>query len=1328
MNRLVAIALLSAFCVFAQTNRGAITGTITDQTQSVVPSANITITNLGTNEVRRLTSSATGAYSALDLDPVTYTVTVEVRGFKKSVVENVKVDTAGTTTVNVTLQAGAVDTQVTVAAEVAIINVDNGTTSNTITSRELQDVPLVNRSVLDLAMVQPNVSGDPGSENPIMVSETTCPGCNISVNGGRPLNTLMMADGTNNTGVSLARTMVSFSPETVQEFTVQTTAFSAEYSTTGGGVISATTKSGTNEFHGAALWYNRNPSFAAAPWTGSANNRPYPTLKYNQFSLTAGGPVYIPKIYNGKNKTFWFAGFEPNYRRDKLDQYGLLPTEGMRQGDFSGLVNTPSGWLPQSVVDQFKNIAPSAVTANDSVIYQTYNVVNGNQFTAGTIPTGSTTFVPFPGNKIPANLLDKSALIVAQKYIAPAGAYYLNSNGLISNVYAPRRLTQDEKRYTIRVDQVVSDKDRLNVRYTATPIVKLQDTPITLTGASGEYSWAKQAMLAYTRMISPTMFNDLRLNYTRGRFSNTLAPEWDANTGANLNTELGLPSLTKGGVPGLNALFPGSALGGGSSNATGVGGGGSTSVEDREERYALTDIFYKSHGAMSLKFGFDYSHALQNVLPLFASLGGQYTFSNIQTDSTGTSTGTGGSPFASFMLGVVNGNVTLRNAQIPYYYRWNSYAGFVQNDWKVKPNLTLNIGVRYNVQMPRTEKYDHQGVFRMDMINTFQLPTPLKLQDGTTLTSISAPAFVFSGRGGNSRYITPTDYLNFEPRFGFAWSPSFLSQRRLTLRGGYGLSHAPITGATRLPQPDFGATANFASTTPSATVNPNYVMRLGENPPLIVPQTPDQVINAPANGIVTANSLYYQQGVGGFAVSSNYHTPYIQNWNLTISWQLNHTTTMEIGYTGLKGTRLFMPHENINPKVSSYLDALNAANVNPTATITDPLGRVNPSGTRLTVQNGSLEGPFPGFSSLYVLYDSSANSIRHGGYLSFQHRVSRGLTFMANYTWAKSIDDASSSGGDKNVLTGANGQVDGQVAFGAPRFLDRSVSTYDQRHVINSTLIYDLPFGHGRKIGNGVWKPIDFFMGGWTVSAIERLNSGFPYIPALADANQIGDLTHTARPNLLPGVPLINPLWDRNCPIGAGCQPYLNPSAFERPALGQIGTAPRTLDGARGPWAQILDFSIQKSWKLGEKGKHIQFRADGLNLLNHPVFRVFPNNAGGTDFMGAPSTAALSAADYNTWATANNQPLASTTAGTALLNQINAMVNSYKNAAGVLPTNFFSVPLAANFFGKQAANFDITTIDGFKQFRLRQAYNTAFGDLYQRGGSRYIQFGIKLFF
>jgi hypothetical protein len=1325
MRLWVATLLLASAC-FGQTNRGSLSGTVFDQTQAVIGGATVTLKDVGTNEIRKASTAENGTYAFPNLEPVTYSLEVEAAGFKKSIVENIKVDTASNASVNVTLQTGTIDTSVTVSADAAMVNTESGTTSSTVTEREIQDVPLVNRSVLDLALTLPNVSGDAGSENPVLVSVTTCPGCNLSVGGGRPLSTQMMADGTNNTGISLGRTMVSFSPETVQEFTVQTTVYSAEYGTTGGGIINATTKSGTNTLTGTALWYNRNPAFGAAPYTLASTNRPVPTLKYNQFSIAAGGPVWIPKVYNGKNKTFWFAAYEPFYRRDHLDQYGLLPTPEMRQGDFSQVVNTASGWIPKSVAQQFATIAPAAVAPLDSAIYQNYNLVNGSQFTPATIPTGGTA-QPFPGNVIPQSMMDSSALKAAA-LVAPAGAYYLNSNGLISNAFLPRRLRQEEKRYTVRIDHSFGDKNHMYGRYTATPIIKTQDTPLSPTSNGAEYSWAKQAMLGDTHTFTATTYNDLRLNYTRGRFSNTVAPEYDANTGQNINTLLGLPNITHGGVPGLNTLFPGSSLGGGGSTATGIGGGGSTQNEDREERYAITDIVYKVRGSMSFKFGADVSHALQNVIPLFAALGGQYAFSNIQTSSTGTSSGTGGSPWASFLLGVPNGNVTLRNVEIPYYYRWNAGAFFVQDDWRVKPNLTLNLGLRYSVQMPRTEKYDDQGVFRPDLAQIAPLATPLTLSDGEVINSVKVPPFVFSGRG-NSHYLWPTDYKGIEPRFGFAWSPTALQSHHITIRGGYGLSHAPVTGSFRLPTPDFGATSNFATTTPSSTVNPQYIMRLGENPPVLTGGSVAQNIAAPANGIVTTNSLYYLN-IGAFAISQNYHTPYIQSWNLSLATQLNKSTSLEVSYVGLKGTHLFLGKVNINPKDQTLLNTLNAANISSTATVADPLGRKNPfTGAVLTDQQGSLGSPYLGFSSITSLYDASGDSERHAGYVNVVHRAGWGVTFTANYTYAKSIDDASYSGGDKNVLTSVGGFTDGQAAFGAARSNDRSVSTFDQRHVVNGSFIWDLPFGPRRHFVNSSPRLVRYMVEGWALSGTIKLNSGFPYMPYLSDTNQLGDITHTARPDITPGVPLINPLWSSSCPVGTGCQPYLNPSAFARPALGAYGTAPRTLDGVRGPWAQWFNASVQKDFYLGESHRRrLQFRMDALNALNHPVFAVYPNNAGGADFMGAPSTAALNSTDYNSWATANGQPLASTTAGTALLNQINTMVNAQKSAQGALPANFFAVQLPANFYGKAATSYDITTLQGFKYFRLRQAYATNFGTLYNNGQPRYIQFGLKLYF
>jgi hypothetical protein len=1344
MYRLVfkraAMALFSVLSLLAQTNRGGIAGTVTDPSQSVVPNATVTITNAGTNEVRTAKTAGNGTYGVANLEPVIYQVKVEAPGFKTAMIQDVKVDTAATSSVSVTLQTGSVDTSISVEANATMIDTQSGTAGNTITERQIQDVPLLNRSVLDLALTLPNVAGDAGSEDPVITSSTACPGCNLTLGGGRPMSTNMLADGASNVGVSLGRTIVSFTPETVQEFTVQTSAFSAEYGKTGGGIINVTTKSGTNMLTGTALWFNRNPDLAAAPFTQAAVNRPVATLKYNQFSLAAGGPVWIPKVYNGKNKTFWFAAIEPQYRRDHLDQYGLLPTDGMRNGDFSGLVNTNSGWLPQSVVNQFQAIAPNAVAqaGGGSLIYNQFNVLNGNQFQLATLAAGAS-YTPFPNSVIPQSLLDKTA-IKTLPYIASAGPYYLNSNGLISNIFSPRLLSQDEKRFTLRVDHNISNNNRLYGRYSTTPIVKIQGTPVSPTNNAAVYSWGTQALLADTHTFSPTVLNELRLNYTRGRFSNTVDPQWDPKTGANLNTALGLPSITAGGLPTFSTLFPGSSQGGGGSTATGFGGAGSTNVDDREERYGITDIVYKTRGTMSLKFGVDMNHSLQNVIPLYGAFGGVYPFGTVQTNSNGGSSGIGGAAWASFLLGVPSGNVTMRNVEVPYYYRWNDGAGFVQNDWKVKPNLTLNLGVRYTLEMPRTEKYNNQGVFRPDLAQTVTLPTPLKLADGTTQTTTQVIPFAFSGIGGNSKYLTPPQYRDFEPRFGFAWQPRFLERYKMVFRGGYGLSHAPISGFTQLPQPDFGATSTFSpvgsATVASSTANPIYYMRLGENPPLLTPTTPSGQVfgpqGAPSNGLTLANSLYYQQAFGGFAVAQNYHTPYVNNWNLTLSWQATPNTTVDIAYQGAMGIHLFMGPEDLNPKNSSVISAELAQNA--TANVNDPLGRVNPfTGKVLSVSPTTFGGPYLGYSSLNLWYDAAGNSIRHAGYVNITHRAARGLTYTANYTYGKSIDDASSAGGDKNILTSIGGQVQGQVIFGGTRADDRSVSTYDQRHVFHANTIYDLPFGSGRQFGNHMWKPLDYAMGGWTVSGLTRISSGFPYIVYLSDTNQLGDVTHTARPDIVSGVPLINPLYNSNCPAGTGCQPYLNPAAFERPALGVLGTAPRTLDGVRGPWQPFFDASLQKSFRLHGEKYRLQLRVDALNLFNHPVFAVYPNNAGGADFMGAPNAAiTMTQATYDTWAAFNNLPTSKTdpTAAAAGLASVNSLLTSQLAGGGkALPPNFFNVPLPQSFWATTNANaYDIRTLSGYKLYQLRQAYGTNFGTLYNSSSPRYVQLGIKLYF
>ena len=343
MYRSLLVCSLFAGLVMAQTNRGGVTGTVSDSSGGMVGGAGITVTNLGTNEAHKVTTSNSGAYSVPNIEPVTYRIEVEAPGFKKQVVDPVKIDTASIATVNFKLEPGNVSTEITVSAAAPLVNSESGTAGQTITEQMIDNSPLLNRSVLDLAITVPGVVGDVGSEDPGIGAGGTVPGYNLSVNGGRAGSSQLMADGVNNTGVGVARAVVSFSPETVQEFTVQTNAYSAEYGRTGGGVINVTTKSGTNDIHGTALWYQRNPATNAAPFTTATTNRPVSNTRDNQFSLAGGGPVVIPKLYDGHNKTFFFGAYEPRYRTDHLQVDGLMPTDAMRAGDFSNVVRVTNG-------------------------------------------------------------------------------------------------------------------------------------------------------------------------------------------------------------------------------------------------------------------------------------------------------------------------------------------------------------------------------------------------------------------------------------------------------------------------------------------------------------------------------------------------------------------------------------------------------------------------------------------------------------------------------------------------------------------------------------------------------------------------------------------------------------------------------------------------------------------------------------------------------------------------------------------------------------------------------------------------------------------------
>src|SRR5256886_2313166 len=673
--RVIAVVVLCAIAGIAQTNKGAISGTVFDSKGAAVPGETVTITNLGTGQKAILTTTDTGAFSAQSLDPVSYSVLVEAKGFKKALVDHVKVDTAATATANVSLETGSVTEQVVVTAEAPLLNTESGTTTHTITTRQLQDVPLNNRSVLDLALTAPNVTGDAGSEDPGVSSDQPVPGFNLNLNGGRAGSTSILADGVNNTGVGIARAVVSFTPETVQEFTVQTSAYSAEFGNTAGGVINATTKSGTNDFSGVALWYHRNPKFNATPFSIGTAPRSHNNLRYNQVSVTVGGPIYLPKpgeggkaYYNGKNKSFFFFAYEPRRRKDFLTSTALVPEATQLAGNFNNLVRTAAGIVPATVATQFGlTSVGSANIYQQFVLFQGKLVpialATGNQYcqfndprrilvnqvyqgvTLQTPQCNSTiNATPNPAlNIIPPEFIDPIGVKILQ-FMPPAGGYFLDS-GNIRNYFQQRSVVQNETRYTLRLDHNFTDRAKANFRYTVTPAVGIRSAGNDINGNSGVYSNARQFLLAFNNIITPTLVNDLRLNYTRGNFSEDYSPEFSIKNGRSFAGELGLPHLTPGGLPLFFTTQDGSTY----TNAD-IGAGGSTNNFNVEQRYNISDIVYWTRGNMGWKFGADLNDARLTVTPFFAASGGRWQF-RVLNSSNNRSTGitNGGNEFASLL-------------------------------------------------------------------------------------------------------------------------------------------------------------------------------------------------------------------------------------------------------------------------------------------------------------------------------------------------------------------------------------------------------------------------------------------------------------------------------------------------------------------------------------------------------------------------------------------------------------------------------------------------------------------------------------------------------
>jgi hypothetical protein len=599
--------------------------------------------------------------------------------------------------------------------------------------------------------------------------------------------------------------------------------------------------------------------------------------------------------------------------------------------------------------------------------------------------------------------------------------------------------------------------------------------------------------------------------------------------------------------------------------------------------------------------------------------------------------------------------------------------------------------------------------------------------------------------------------LGFEPRLGFAWQPKMkifgldLEKRQVVIRGGYGTSHAPLTGNNRSPNPDFGGfvTASTLTNGSSGSADTTTPLRLSGNPALQgTTGNLDSILGTDSSGLVYLNSL----GVAAFAgdpASRSGKVPYSTNWNLAVQFEPFKNTSIEIAYVGNKGTHLFLPLININPRDVSAITSLEARGIDVTnaTAVSDPLGRRNLQGSVISLSRASVLSTYPGFDPLNQYFDPRATSIRHAGYIDIRRQVSRGLLLTANYTYGKGIDTASDASPDTRVLS--SGQSRGQVSLGGSLAADRAISTYDVKNNFSSAFLWDVPLGRGRQFLTNAPKVVDLALGKWSISGVFRMPGGTPFLPFITDPNKLGgvNFNRVVRPDIVPGVPLRNPLWKRDCPTTNACEPYINPAAFMRPVKGTLGNAPRTLD-IRPPRQEYFDISFSKDfpWPFfgGKEGKRrLNFRVDLINAFNHPNFRY--DNTGNTPFgLGTfPTeltsesvngvTQPITVAEYNTWAAFNGKDPATTQAGATLLLQIRNNVNATRsnNGTGGLPLDFFHTQLPQGFASRDPLSFDITSLQGYKLYRLRQTYDNRFGTLTGNNPAntpRYVQFGIRIFF
>jgi len=1038
-----------------------------------------------------------------------------------------------------------------------------------------------------LRSVQSFVFLTPGTAGPGTNSDSSSSGIFESkIAGGQNFSTEVLLDGASTARPDSGSAFDQNAPsvEAISEFRVATSSFTAAYGRTSGGVQSFSTKSGINSYHGTAFDLLRNDKLDANSWTNNFHRAPKPRDHQNDFGGSLGGPVRIPKLYNGRDKTFFFFSWEQYRNNQGTSKVTTLPTDAERTGDFSALLGAPTG----------------AINPCDNS-----PVLTGQIFDPSTTQTvgGVQCRTAFPGNIITTPLSSVAQNVLGFLDVHPNLPGL--QNGLVNNFLFTTSKPIRDTTMTFRIDQNWGTSNKFFFSYSSRDQEVLNGTPSLPPPLDPNFfnsNFTHYTRFGWDRTISSTMVNHFNIGLNRlNNFS-----KGESVTGPEWNSVLGITGASGPVFPQFS--FQGSPLSIGYQ-------GFSTANDDGNlpNGLILADAFSWVKGRHTLSFGFDWRSYQFSRLSQ-AQQSPSYTFQNFQTAYTPNNSQTG-DPFASFLLGVPQRETLQVNSVFP---RWSSnyYAGYVQDDFKFRKNLTLNLGLRYEVETPRHEAHGAQSVLDLTAENP-----------GTPGT---LGAMVFgSGATGADTY-----YKNFGPRVGFAYAPSKLFGwfDNTVVRGGYSIYYAALTYS------DFGN--NLTSGT-SATPDFNSADKF----------TPQQSLDQgfpsfppPSN----AQDPTLKNGGSPDYVAPDYGRPGMtQNWSLEVQHQLATDLILSVAYVGSHSTRL---HSNlaqintINPQFLPLGNKLNddVTSVQGQATLASlgvtvpswfvPLWTNNPNGTPRV---GQLLRPHPQFTSIGTncclenLGQSTYNALQ----AKLERRFRNGLNILASYTYSKTLTDADSS---FPTFSGFNSNV-----FGAqnPYNLkaEKSVSFQDIPHTFVISYLYELPAGPGKKYFNhGVASKV---LGGWQVSGVHRYQNGSPLVinEFATSPNFTGG---NYRFSILPGMPLISPNASSFNPFGGdsgchantdgtftpkssnnffNCAALLNPNTSASLVAQQgyvFGNLPVAFSNIRSPGYINEDFAIIKRTSITE-GQSFIFKLDIPNAFNRHVFAGIDGNPGSSTF-GVP--------------------------------------------------------------------------------------------------------------